>query len=102
MEIRELLYPLEERDVLQNDVSTIEDWRQPILSYLDNPSQNVDRKLKLKASKFVVLGGALYRKSVDGNLETCLNEEEAYVALAEVHEGICGAHQAGDKMKWVL
>ena len=102
MEIRELLYPLEERDVLQNDVSTNKDWRQPILSYLDNPSQNVDRKLKLKASKFVVLGGALYRKSVDGNLETCLSEKEAYMALAEVHEGICGAHQAGDKMKWIL
>ena len=44
----------------------------------------------------------MFRKGVDGNLSTCLGESEAYIALAEVHEGICGAHQAGDKMKWIL
>ena len=43
----------------------------------------------------------LFKKSVDSNLLTCLGEPEAYIALAEVHEGICGA-QAGDKMKWIL
>lgn len=43
LEIRKLLYPLEERDVLQVDVSVANDWRQPIIDYLLDPSQNANR-----------------------------------------------------------
>ena len=60
------------------------------------------KKTKNKALNYVILGDSLFRKSIDGNLLTCLSESEAYIALAEVHEGICGAHHAGEKMKWVL
>ena len=31
---------------------------------------------------------------------TCLGEQKAYIALVEIHEGIYGAHQVGEKMKW--
>ena len=51
---------------------------------------------------YVILGDSLFKKSIDGNLLTCLSESEAYIALAEVHEGICMAHQTREKMKWVL
>ena len=42
------------------------------------------------------------KKSIDGVLLQCLGEFEAYIALGETHEGICGSHQAGEKMKWML
>ncbi|XP_015970564.1 uncharacterized protein LOC107494047 [Arachis duranensis] len=55
------------------------------------------------ASRYKIKPATLEKlKSVDGNLLTCLGEKEAYLALAEVHEGICGAHQSGKKMKWVI
>ena len=31
-----------------------------------------------------------------------MGEFEAYIALGETHEGICGSHQAGENMKWML
>jgi hypothetical protein len=35
---------------------------------------------------------------VDGLLLRCLSKEEARIAMGEVHEGMCGAHQSGQKM----
>ena len=32
----------------------------------------------------------------------CLGSKEALTAMAKVHEGICGAHQPGVKMRWLL
>jgi hypothetical protein len=31
-----------------------------------------------------------------------LDEDQAKVAMGEVNEGICGAHQSAPKMKWLL
>ena len=50
----------------------------------------------------LILGDTIFRRSFDKGLSTCLGEDDTYVALAEVYEGICGDHQAGDKMKWTL
>ena len=93
--------------LIDNEVFNIEtldsnDWRKPIIDYLRNPNSNVERKLKFRVLHYVILGDNLFKKSVEGNLLNCLGNEEAYLAMAEVHEGICGAHQAGEKMKWTL
>jgi hypothetical protein len=32
----------------------------------------------------------------------CLSEEEARLAMREVHEGLCGTHQSAHKMRWTL
>jgi hypothetical protein len=39
---------------------------------------------------------------MEGLLLKCLSEEEANVAMGEVHEGMCGAHQSVHKMRWAL
>jgi hypothetical protein len=44
----------------------------------------------------------LYRCTIDGLLLRCLNEEEAHIAMEEVQEGLCSAHQLDPKMKWML
>ena len=41
----------------------------------------------------------LYRRSYDGVLFRCLSHSEAREALKEAHDGICGAHQPGPKLK---
>lgn len=87
MEIRELLYPLEERDVLVNDAILPNDWRLPITQHLENPRHDVYRKLKYIALKYTMQGGLLHRRSVDATLDKCMGEAD--LALYEVHEGVC-------------
>ncbi|KAL1363986.1 hypothetical protein AAHE18_03G185900 [Arachis hypogaea] len=91
--IKDIFMPLREREVLSLEKLDPEDWRVPIMEYLENPSLSVDRKFKYRAQSYVLINNVLFKKSVDGNLLTCLGEKEAYLALAEVHEGICDAHQ---------
>ncbi|XP_020970106.1 uncharacterized protein LOC110268352 [Arachis ipaensis] len=99
--IKDIFMPLREREVLLLEKLDPKDWRVLIVEYLENPSLSVDRKLKYRAQSYVLMNNVLFKKSVDGNLLTCLGEKETYLALAEVHKGICGAHQSGKKMKWV-
>ena len=46
--------------------------------------------------------GELYRRTVDDLLLKCLGPDQARLAMAEVHEGICGTHQSAPKIKWLL
>jgi hypothetical protein len=59
----------------------------------------MDRKIRRQALKYTLIKGELYRRMMDGLLLKCLNEEQAKVAMGELHEGICGAHQSAQKMK---
>jgi hypothetical protein len=54
------------------------------------------------AFKYVLMDNDLYRRTVDVILLKCLNEDQARVAMGELHEGICGTHQSAHKMKWLL
>jgi hypothetical protein len=75
------------------------DWRKEIADYLENPSQNVSRKLRYKVIMFVLLDGRLYYKSLDGVLLQCPGQEEAKRMMSEVHDGLYGAHQLAYRMK---
>ena len=75
---------------------------RPIVKFLKDPNVVVDRKTKDRALNYVILEDSLFKKSINENLFTCLSESKACIALAEVHERIYGAHQVGEKMKWVL
>src|ERR1043165_735013 len=92
----------QEFEVLAIDALSDADWRSPIVSYLTNPTLNVDRKIKYRALSYVLMGNELFKKTQEGVLLKCLGESEAYLALSEVQIGACGAHQAGHKMKWLL
>ena len=85
--------PFQEGEVYYIGQLDPSDWRKPIVKYLKDPNLSVDRKKRYKALSYVTLGDVLYKKFVDDNLLTCLGESEAFITLAEVHEGICGAHQ---------
>ena len=81
------------------------DWRAPIVSYLRNPNGCNDNTLKLKARKYVLLGetkDVLYKRGAEGLLLKCVSKYQSLQILAEIHEGICGVHQSGVKMRWLI
>jgi hypothetical protein len=78
------------------------DWRTPLVKYLQDPKSVSDRKVRRWALKFILDENELYRRTTDGLLLKCLGPDQARLAMAEVHEGICGTHQSTPKMKWLL
>ncbi|KAM1724585.1 hypothetical protein ACFX11_023020 [Malus domestica] len=78
------------------------DWRRPIMQYLDDPRGKHDQKTRVHATNYVSYQNELYRKGEDELLLLCLDPQEAAQAITEVHEGIYGAHQSGCKMCWLL
>ncbi|CAN6677874.1 unnamed protein product [Malus baccata var. baccata] len=80
----------------------IEDWRSPIIHHLKDPSSPTSKKDRQQAAKYVLWAKDLLRKTPDRLLLKCLGQEESIRVMAEVHEGVCGAHQAGTKMRWLL
>jgi ribonuclease HI len=70
----------------------MEDWRAPIIHHLKDPSSPTSKKNRQQATKYVLWAKNLLRKTPDGLLLKCLGQEESMRVMAEVHEGICGAH----------
>ena len=58
-----------------------DDWRREIVDYLKNPSKKVNRKIRFQATKYVLLEGELYYRTIDGVLLRCLDKEEAKVLM---------------------
>ncbi|XP_029143257.1 uncharacterized protein [Arachis hypogaea] len=100
--IHQILVPANEREVLCIEEREDTDWRKPITQYLRNLRIPIDKKIKLRAINFVLMADELYKKGIDGSLSRCLGQDDQNIALDKVHNGICGAHQAEKKMKWVL
>jgi hypothetical protein len=85
-------------DKLSETISP-DDWRTPLVCYLENPSHIADRKVRRQALKYVMLDNTLYRRTIDGLLLKCLGLNQSKIAMGEVHEGICCTHQSTHKMK---
>ncbi|CAM8893133.1 unnamed protein product [Rhodiola kirilowii] len=79
-----------------------EDWRQPIIDFLDHQKLPTDLRHKIeirrRALRFIHYKGTLYRRSFLGQWLRCLSEEEAGEVMQVAHAGICGAHQSGLKL----
>jgi hypothetical protein len=52
----------------------------------------VDKTVRRMVFKYILIDNDLYSQTVDGILLKCLDEDQARVAMGEVHEGICGTH----------
>jgi hypothetical protein len=72
------------------------------LKCIRDPGKTTDKKVKRQVLKCTSIEDELYRSNINGVLLKCLGEEQAKVAVREVHDGICGAHQLAYKMKWLL
>jgi hypothetical protein len=79
-----------------------DDWRTPLVRYLENPGNIADRKVQWQALKYVMLDNTLYHRTIDGLLLKCLGLNQSMIAMGLVHEGICGTHESAHKIKWLL
>jgi hypothetical protein len=79
-----------------------DNWRTPLVRYLENIGHIADRKVWWQALKYVMLDSTLYNRTLDGLLFKCLGLDKSRISMGEVHEGICGIHQSTHKMKWLL
>jgi hypothetical protein len=66
-------------------------WYKNLVYYLqhhkcpDNLDPHQRRRLCLESSRYIILGDFLFRRSVDGLLLQCVNDEEAQKLLHEIH-----------------
>ncbi len=79
-----------------NLVDMLNSWKTPIIKYLEDgtlPTNVVEaRKLKIRATRFVLMQGILYRRGFSLPYLRCLDKLEAEYVMREVHEGICRNH----------
>ncbi|XP_024164584.1 uncharacterized protein LOC112171668 [Rosa chinensis] len=78
------------------------DWRIPLIEYLKQPDHGADRRIRFLALNYFLRGDELRRRGEDGIDFRCVYGREAKRLMRKVHTGICGAHQAGPKMRWLL
>ncbi|XP_011074079.1 uncharacterized protein LOC105158875 [Sesamum indicum] len=73
-----------------------ESWKDEIAKYLKDGTLPLDpiaaKRVKFRATRFTMLSGQLYKRTVDGPLLKCLDEERALYVMREIHEGSCGNH----------
>ncbi|XP_074346323.1 uncharacterized protein LOC141685096 [Apium graveolens] len=90
-----------ERDVTIMAVDNHEErgsWTQKYKDYITKgeiPKDNEAKSLKIKATRFTIIDGILFKKSVTGLLQRCLEESEANDVLRDIHEGDYGNHSGG-------
>ncbi|XP_059315393.1 uncharacterized protein LOC132066002 [Lycium ferocissimum] len=93
-----LLHPISSEIEIRATRST-HDWRNKILDYLQQgtlPSDKKEaRKLRVKASRYCLVYGELYRRTFGGPLAKRLGLAETEPAMQQVHSGYCGNHSGG-------
>ena len=71
-------------------------WTTPLISYLKTgvlpDEKGAARKLKVQASRFVLVKDILYKRDFSRPYLRCFGQEEANYVMREVHEGICRNH----------
>ncbi|XP_062080160.1 uncharacterized protein LOC133784909 [Humulus lupulus] len=77
-------------------------WMDPIIRYLSTselpPNPNDAKFLRLRAQRYSIINGTLYRKSFNGPHLRCLRPSEAKKLLEEIHEGTCENHTGGQSL----
>ena len=74
------------------EIGSESNWTTPLVSYLKDgtlpDSKEATRKLKVQATRFVLIKDILYKKGFSHSFLRCLSPKEADYVLREVHEGI--------------
>jgi hypothetical protein len=73
-------------------------WRTPFVKHLETgwlPEDEAEAKrLQLRATRYKMVSGQLYRSGVLQPLLRCISFAEGEEMTREIHQGLCGAHQA--------
>ena len=78
------------------EINVEENWTTPLAAYLRSSilpdGKDATRKLKVQASRFMLIRDVLYKRGFFRPYLRCLSYDEANYIMREVHEGICGNH----------
>ncbi|XP_017420386.1 uncharacterized protein LOC108330410 [Vigna angularis] len=71
-----------------------EDWRHEIMMRMkeQEEGQGVSAKDAKRITRYVLIGGELYKRGFVMPLLKCISQKEAEYVLRELHEGVCGMH----------
>jgi hypothetical protein len=71
-------------------------WAEPFSNYLitgDLPQDEVEaRRIQRRARAYTIINNELYKRSVSGIFQKCIEPEEGIELLREIHQGECGHH----------
>ena len=67
--------------------------------YPETATPKDKRALRQLATRFVICGNALYKRSSDSLLLLCLDRAAANRVMREVHAGVCGPHMGGHMLE---
>ena len=78
------------------EIDVEEDWTAPLKEYLQSGSlpdgKDAARRLKVRASRFVLIKDVLYKRGFSRPYLRCLSHSEAEYVMKEVHKGIYENH----------
>ena len=78
------------------EIDVEENWTAPLKAYLQSgilPNRkDATRRLKVRASRFMLIKDVLYKRGFSRPYLRCLSHNEADYVMKEVHKGICGNH----------
>jgi hypothetical protein len=81
-------------------IREIPSWAEPFSNYLitgDLPQDKVEaRRLQRRAQAYTIINSELYKRSVSGIFQKCIEPEEGIELLREIHQGECG-HRASSR-----
>jgi hypothetical protein len=78
--------PMMEYDSIKGSGTIRTDWRLPLLECIRDLGKTMDKKVKRQVLKYTSLDNNLYQRTIDGEFLKCLGEEQAKVAVREVHD----------------
>ena len=83
-----------------NQIDEVANWIIPIMSYLKDgillEDKKEARKLRVRATKFVLVDKVLYKRGFSQPYLRCLALDEFDYVLRDDHEGACGNHHWPD------
>ena len=78
------------------EIGSESNWTMLLVSYLKNgvliDEKKAARKLKVQATRFILMKDVLYKRGFSRPYLRCLGPEEADHIMKEAHKGICGNH----------
>jgi hypothetical protein len=77
-------------------VRTVSSWVQPIVNYLVSGEllepEDLARRIQREAKSYTIINGELYKRSVTGVLQRCVELAGGQEILRDIHQGECGHH----------
>ena len=78
------------------EIRCVPSWAQAFLSYLADgklPENRVQaRQIERRAKAYTIINHQLYKRSVSGVFQRCVEPAEGIELLREIHQGECGHH----------